>query len=293
MATASRERKPTGETSAAALHDGMVAANVVQHDRLAGPAEDAWAGCAGNFQADPRRPLDALLTKIASYVQADDTVIDVGGGAGRLSLPLALRCREVVIVDPSPSMAEAFRGTVEQSGITNARLLQSGWLDTNGIEGGVALVAHVTYFVPEIVPFIEKLQASIRRRAIVCVRSVPPPNQIAGAFALAHGEELARVPGHNELLAVLNELGIAAELIDVGPASASATAVTAKTREDAVRIEIEWGKRAGWLGKADPDRLADQLAQHFEELFAETSDGYIRRCVLDARDLLITWETAA
>ncbi len=293
MATASQERKPADATSAATLHDGMVAANVAQHDRLSGPTGDAWAGCAGNFQADPRRPMDTLLTKIASYVRKDDTLIDVGGGAGRLSLPLALHCSEAVIVDPSPSMAEAFRATVEQSGLTNARFVQAGWLDAEGIEGDMALVAHVTYFVPEIVPFIEKLQASIRCRVVVCVRSVPPPNQIAGAFALAHGEELARVPGHNELMAVLDEMDLPAELVDLGPAAASATAVPAKTRQDAIRIEIEWGRRAAWLGRADPDRLADQLAQHFDELFAETSDGYVRRCALNARDLLITWNTAA
>jgi SAM-dependent methyltransferase len=35
-------------------------------------------------------------------------VVDVGGGAGRYSLPLASRCREVVNVDPSAAMGAAF-----------------------------------------------------------------------------------------------------------------------------------------------------------------------------------------
>ena len=270
----------------------MVAANVAQHDRLAEREEDIWAGRAAAFQADPRRPLDTLLSKIASYVQPGDTLIDVGGGAGRLSLPLASHCREVVVVDPSPAMGEGFHEIVEAARISNARFALGGWLETEGIEGDVALVAHVTYFVPEIVPFIEKLQAATRRRVIVCVRSVPPPNQVGPFFRLAHGEELAPLPGHVELLAVLEELGIAAELIDVGPAAKSATVSIGKTREDAVRLEVESAKKAGWLGAESPERLGELIDQHFDELLVETEQGFLRRSVVGARDLLITWSTS-
>ncbi len=38
------------------------------------------------------------MEAITSYVQPEDTVIDVGGGAGRVSLPLALCCQEVINV---------------------------------------------------------------------------------------------------------------------------------------------------------------------------------------------------
>ncbi len=270
----------------------MVAAWTAQQEELAGAGRDIWAGCAQSFQADPRRSLDALLTKIASYLRADDTLIDVGGGAGRLSLPLALRCREMVIVDPSPAMGEVFEKTVEDSGITNARFVRGAWPGVDSVEGEVALVAHVTYFVPSVVPFIEKLQTAIRRRVIVGVRSVPPPNQIAALFRLAHGRELAPVPGPNELLSVLNEVGISAEVIDVGPAAAPATMTVGQTREETVRFELESAVKAGWLKADDVERVRPLAEQHFDELFAKTERGFWRRSALDARDLLITWETA-
>jgi hypothetical protein len=278
-------------STASLLHDGMVAANVAQRERLSGPEEDAWAGRAGSFQADPRRPLDTLLTKVASFVQAGDTLVDVGGGAGRLSLPLASLCREVVVVDPSRAMREVFETIVERSGISNARFLEAGWLDAEGVEGDMALVAHVTYFVPSISPFVEKLNSATRRRVIICVRSVPPPNQMGPFIELAHGEGYAPVPGHNELLKVLEEQGIAAELIDAGPAIASATASIGKTRDDAIRGEVESAKKAGWLGAVPPERLGELIDQHFDELLVETDQGFLRRTVVGARDLLITWET--
>jgi hypothetical protein len=276
-----------------AQHDAMVAANVAQRERLCGPEEDAWAGRAGSFVVDPKRPLDALLTKIASYMKPDDVLIDVGGGAGRLSLPMALRCKEVVVVDPSPGMGAVFDKVLKDSGIGNARFVQASWDNAVGIEGDVALVAHVTYFVPAIAPFVQKLNAVILRRVIVCVRSVPPPVQVGPFFRLAHSEELSPLPGHEELLPVLEELGIAAELIDVGPATTSATAAIGKTHEEAIRNEVEAAKKNGWLGKVAPERLGELIDQHFDELLLKTDSGYLRRSIVDgdARDLLITWET--
>lgn len=287
----SREQAVETRTDAAAVHDRMVAAYDAQRARVIGPRSDAWAGCAQSFKMDPRRELDATLTKIASYLRADDVLLDVGGGAGRHSLPLALRCREVIIVDPSPAMGQAFETTAKDAGIGNARFVQAGWLEAGGIEGDVALVAHVTYFVPEIAPFIQKLQAAVRRRVVVNVRSLPPPNQIAALFRLVHDEDLMPVPGPEELLAVLDELGIAAELIDTGPAPAPATAPVGKTRDEAVRIELEAAVRGGWLKEDGVDRVRGLVLEHFDELFAETDDGFRRRSALDARELLITWET--
>ncbi len=65
---------------------------------------DVYEESAPWYRHDPHRELDPQLAMIASYVDAEDTVIDWGGGAGRISLPLALRCREVVNIESSPSM---------------------------------------------------------------------------------------------------------------------------------------------------------------------------------------------
>lgn len=277
--------------AAATRHDGMVAEYDAQRARVTPEQFDVWAGCAPFFKADPRRELDPLLIKIASYLRPEDTLIDVGGGAGRMSLPLALRCREVIVVDPSAAMGQVFHATAKEAGIDNARFVQGTWLEAEGIAGDVALVAHVTYFVPQIVPFIDALNAATRRRVLIDVRSVPPPNQVAELFRMARGEAMMLVPGHEELLAVLTEMGIAAKLIDVGPALLPATAPAGKTPGDAIRIEVGGAVRAGWLKDDEQERLAGLIDKHFHELFAETNEGFRRRNALAARELLITWET--
>ena len=69
---------------------------------------DRWGEAALIFRFSPLRELDANLSVIASYVLPTDTFIDVGGGAGRVSLAMALRCHEVVNIDPSPGMGSHF-----------------------------------------------------------------------------------------------------------------------------------------------------------------------------------------
>lgn len=283
-------RETASTATAAAAHDRLAAAYQAQRERSSPPA-DMWSNCAGSFKPDLTAPLSPLLERVASYLLPGDVLLDVGGGAGRLSLPLAGRCAQIVCIDPSPAMRESFSATAADAGITNASFIAGGWLDVPGVQGDVALVAHVTYFVTEIVPFVEKLNASVRR-VIIATRTVPPPNQVAPFFELVRGEALSPVPGHRELLAVLGEMGIEADVVDLGEAALPATAPAGATREDAIRIEVEGAIRLGWLQRDEAERAAAVIGERFEELFTQVGGAFRRRNALDARDLLITWERA-
>jgi len=182
-----------------------------QRSRIHGPQplEDRFGGpVAQRFRSDPHRSLDANLQVVASYVQPGDVLIDVGGGAGRVSLPLALRCRQVINVDSSPGMLAEFEACTAEAGITNARSVLADWLAAADISGDVSLASSVTYFVHDIVPCIEKMVTASRRRVIILLWSVPSPNQSAPLFRLVYGAEQAPAPGHRELLPVLWEMGL-------------------------------------------------------------------------------------
>ena len=99
---------PSPAEEYAALQDAVQE----QQLRLFGPMPaDIWTGqSAAQFRFDPHRELGPNLAALASYVMPDDVVVDVGGGAGRVSLPLALRCREVLTVEPSEGMAAEYEG---------------------------------------------------------------------------------------------------------------------------------------------------------------------------------------
>jgi hypothetical protein len=79
-------------------------------------------------------------------------------------------------------MSNEFKSLTEESGIKNARLIAANWLEAEGIQGDVVTTSDVTYFVRDIVPFIEKMEAAPRRRVMITVGSEPPPNRGAGLF---------------------------------------------------------------------------------------------------------------
>jgi SAM-dependent methyltransferase len=281
----------------AETYAARVDAVIAQRTRLRGPQPpgDLFAGLPPDhplLTADPRRPLEPNLAIIASYVEPDDAIVDVGGGAGRYSLPLALRCRDVVNVDPSAAMLAAFAANAGPAGIANARAIQADWLQVDPPRGSFALVNHVTYLTREIVPFVEKLEAAATRRVLITVGNPPPPSRNRELFPLVYGEPEELVPGHRELVTVLWELGIEPD-VRMLPDPSTPPAV-APTREAAVQTAITRFTGEQWafwpLGPELEARIRQLLESRFDELFAHTAAGYDPRWLNPGRDVLITWE---
>lgn len=274
--------------SAAEHYAALLDAVDEQQLRLFGPRPaDIWTGqSAAQFRFDPRRELDGNLAALASYVMPDDVVVDVGGGAGRVSLPLALRCREVLTVEPSAGMAAEYEGSRQDAGITNARLLPVSLMDADGVEGDVVVTCDVTYFIRDIVPFIEKMQSAASRRVMTTVWSEPPPNRGADLFRRVYGELLAPVPGHRELLPVLWDMDILPD-VRVLPDPTWWEDWLYTTREEAIESVI-FGR---WSREDARDRARSIFEEQFDELFAPDGDGFRAIWRKPMRELLVTWET--
>jgi hypothetical protein len=284
--------------NAADRYAALVDAVASQAGRIRGgePQGDRYGGAnpaAKRFRYDARRELDANLEVICSYVGPDDVVVDVGGGAGRIGLPLALRCREVINAEPSAAMIAEFESAAKEAGITNARAVSGAWVAAGEqLSGDVAIAAHVTYFVRDIVPFIEKLAAAARQRVIIAVFSTPPPNMRDDIFKLVYGEGLAPSPGHRDLLPVLWDMGVLPD-VRVLPmpfgAGFGASVAAPQTRTETIERQLQ----DLWLPK-DEDRQRAQrlLEEHFDSLFMGAGNAFVRRSGYEAREMLITWETA-
>ena len=82
--------------SAIQVWQQRVAAHHAQSQKIRaalGIAEvDRWEVVSPLFKANPRRTDDVEVSRLVREVSPSTTVLDVGGGAGRFALPLALRC---------------------------------------------------------------------------------------------------------------------------------------------------------------------------------------------------------
>jgi CTP:molybdopterin cytidylyltransferase MocA/SAM-dependent methyltransferase len=174
--------------------------------------DDFYGPVAGIFVADPRRQGDAVLDVLVGLSRPDDRWLDIGAGAGRFALPLALHVREVVALDPSPSMLGALRDGMERHGIDNVRTVEGRWpVDGPAFDAApradVALVAHVGYDVEAIGTFLDAMEAAAVRLC-VAVLAARVPSWPAGRFwPPVHREVRIELPALGPFIDVLIERG--------------------------------------------------------------------------------------
>jgi 2-polyprenyl-3-methyl-5-hydroxy-6-metoxy-1,4-benzoquinol methylase len=126
--------------------------------------EDRWETASPFFKANPRRTDDFEVNRLAQEVNPSTTVLDVGGGAGRFALPLALRCHHVTVVEPSPSMGQSLHQIAAEAGIGNVTIVAKRWEEAEVERADVVLSAHVIYMMEDIRSFVEKLIEHARQR---------------------------------------------------------------------------------------------------------------------------------
>lgn len=198
----------------AALAWGMrVRANREQVDRFreAPDPVDFYGPVTGMFRADPRRTDDPVLDVLRSLVRPGETWLDIGAGAGRFALPIALLAGQVIALDPSAGMLAALREQAASAGIANVRTIESRWPLDPGREDApvadVSLIANVGHDTEGIGPFLDGVELAARRLC-VAVMTERQPAWIAERFwPPIHGEARVTLPALPELLELLEALG--------------------------------------------------------------------------------------
>jgi SAM-dependent methyltransferase len=206
----------TPTTSAAELETTWaerVRANRVQAERLRETeAGDHYGPVTGLFVADPRRTGEPALDALLAMVAPEETWLDIGAGAGRYALPLALRVREVVAVEPSGGMRRALRTGLAEHGIGNVRVVAGSWPDAIDELGDLpavdaALIAHVSYDIEGIGAFLDAMEAATRSRCVAMLTDRTPASVADPFWPLVHGEARVSLPALPEFVELLRARG--------------------------------------------------------------------------------------
>ena len=130
------------------------------------PNQDFWKGVSHHFKDDPFRKGDALIGLLEKEFVDCETLVDIGGGAGRLALPLSLTRKKVTVVDSSKSMLADLKGSCEEAQIDNVESIFSLWEDAAiDIHEG-ALCSHVTYGIEDIEKFLKNVNRYANKRVV-------------------------------------------------------------------------------------------------------------------------------
>lgn len=245
--------------------------------------EDGWVGLTGRFRADPHRTGDALVERIATELGPDDTLLDVGGGAGRLALPLALRCRSVTVVDSSQAMLDAMRAGAADADIDNVSAVLGEWQDANVEPADVVLCAHVVYTEPNVAGFVRRLDAHARKAVLMPTFEHGPQAHLAPIWRAVYGEERVGLPGLAELVAVLTEIGLDPS---VEPAE-SLSPRSFKTKDAAVEhVRPRMFVRPG-------TERDERLRKAVDDLLEADGDRYAFTHIMPREVSLVSWRTSA
>lgn len=161
-----------------------------------------------------RRALEAL--------PEGGTLLDVGVGGGRSSLPLGVRASRIVGVDRSGEMLGSFEASARDAGI-DARGVLGTW---------PALTGHA------------------RRRVVVEVSTVPPPWGLARVWKAVHGTDRPVRPVADLLQGVLAAMGIEAGREDV---------VVPGHARDVTPERVAFARRRLYAGEERDEEIADLL----------------------------------
>ena len=241
-----------GRAAAAELTEtwaGQVAANREQAERVREEADggDHYRPLASAFRADPRRSGDSALEALLSIATAEDTWVDVGAGAGRFALPLALHVNKVIAIEPSPAMRAELANLQIEHGITNIDLRDERWpSDDPAISdmADVALISHVGYDIEQMGAFLDTMERAATRECVALQYDRSPGSMFWQVWPAIHGENQALLPGAIEFIELLRARGAAVEASDL------------ERRGDRQRFVFEtpdaamdWARRRLWLSE--------------------------------------------
>ncbi|MBF6604096.1 MAG: NTP transferase domain-containing protein [Chloroflexi bacterium] len=209
---------------AAAAWAAQVRANREQVDRVREVGDgDFYATTSGLFVADPRRSDadDPTLAALRSLAGPGERWLDIGAGAGRYALPIALAvgpAGEVVAVEASASMLAGLRAGMSDHRIANVRIVEGRWpavapeiaaplMDGAGPPAQVALIAHVGYDIEEIGPFLDAMEVVADRLCVAILMERTPAAAAEAFWPIVHGEDRIPLPALDPFVALLQARG--------------------------------------------------------------------------------------
>lgn len=166
----------------------------------------AWDARAAEMQ---KRPSDSDYTQ--TFIGLTDTsgcntLLDMGCGTGAIGLALAPQMQQVIGMDYSAGMLQAFETNAREQGLTNTRTLQRAWEDSwEDTPQCDLVIASRSTTVMDMADALGKLDRTANKR--VCLTNLVGGSFIDRGLIEALGREVRSIPDYIYILNILYQMG--------------------------------------------------------------------------------------
>ncbi len=198
-------------TDWAALWKEIVTARNAVHERHSAECGgDIWRERARDFDERVKerwKRIDNTRRLILLQVTADSTFLDIGAGTGSWEVFLSPYVQKITALEPSPSMGAMLRKNLDEEAIQNVEIVQGLWPQTDLPAHDFVFCSHAMYGVADLVPFLQKMQATARRACFVLIRATYPGSMLSEAAQVVWGQPYD-LPNFTIAYNVLLQMGI-------------------------------------------------------------------------------------
>lgn len=155
-----------------------------------------------------------IYQEVLRHLGSERTVIDIGAGVGRYTIPLAKSGCQVWAIEPSEVMQEHLRSALaENPDAAAVHTLTGLWPEVEAPPAEVALAAFVIHFSPRPREFVHAMEAAATERCVVAVHVDPMFAGIRDLWSVFHPDRPApQHPVFKDFYPLLLEEGITADV---------------------------------------------------------------------------------
>ena len=143
---------------------------------------ERWRGVARKLDGEGGHAPDPLLDHVLGRLTPEMTVLDIGAGIGRWTLPIARKVRRVTAVEPLQGMRQVLVERAAAQNIGNLDVVGTPWLVAEVPPHDVAIAIHATYTTPDLLGFVRKMETCARKTCYLALR-LPAHDGVIGELS--------------------------------------------------------------------------------------------------------------
>jgi len=196
-------------TSAADRWRESLAAWAIPDEILNSAEESPWIHPPELFGVPDEITPSPSHDRAREALRPDGSVLDVGCGGGVAAFAVTPPASHVVGVDQQAAMLAMFQSNAQQRGVT-CLTVEGSWpsVAAETPDADVVTAHHVVYNVGDIVPFLGALDAHARTRVVLEMPDRHPLSAMSNAWRHFWDLERPERPTPEDLLDVLDEMGL-------------------------------------------------------------------------------------